>query len=149
MKKLFFTIFLCFTGLIFSQEKNPNVELPDFVILGRDVVSVRKVEKLNPDFVSTVSNEFLKPNYKPDQLNVVDISNPVENDLSLIDSVNYRNGFIELKSGRYQLPAGEINYAYPFSRGILHGSVKGLNQLQYVDNSDRQTLEGSLDFAYS
>ena len=149
MKKLFFTIFLCFTGLIFSQEKNPNVELPDFVILGRDVVSVRKVEKLNPDFISTVSGEFLKPNYKPDQLNVVDISNPVENDLSLIDSVNYRNGFIELKSGRYQLPAGEINYAYPFSRGILHGSVKGLNQLQYVDNSDRQTLEGSLDFAYS
>ena len=149
MKKLFFTIFLCSAGVIFSQEKNPNVELPDFVIFGKDIVSVRKVEKLNPDFISTVSSEFLKPNYKPDQLNVVDISNPVGSDLSLLDTTNYRNGFIELKAGRYELPAGELNYAYPFTRGLLHGSVKGLNQLEYIDNSDRQYLEGSLDFAYT
>jgi len=149
MKKLFFTIFLCFTGFMFSQEENPNVELPDFVIFGSDVVSVRKVDKLSPDFISTVSSEFLKPNYRPDQLSVVDISNPVGSDLSLLDTASYRNGFIELKAGRYQLPAGEINYAYPFTHGLIHGSVKGLNQLEYVDYSDRQFLEGSLDFAYS
>ena len=149
MKKLLFTICVCFTGVILSQEKNPNVELPDFVIFGKDIISVRKVEKLNPDFISTVSSEFLKPNYKPDQLNVVDISNPVGRDLSLLDTADYRNGFIELKAGRYELPAGELNYAYPFTRGLLHGSVKGLNQLEYIDNSDRQYLEGSLDFAYT
>ena len=149
MKKLFFIIFLYSSGIIFSQEKNPNVELPDFVIFGSDVVSVRKVDKIGTDFISIVSSEFLKPSYKSDQLNVVDISNPVESDLSLIDTTNYRNGFIELKAGRYQLPTGEINYAYPFTRGLLHGSVKGLNQLEYVDNSDRQYLEGSLDFNYT
>jgi hypothetical protein len=149
MKKLFFTIFLCSAITISSQEKNPNVELPDFVIFGSDIVSVRKVDKLSTDFISTVSSEFLKPSYKPDQLNVVDISNPVESDLSLLDTANYRKGFIELKAGRYQLPAGEISYAFPFERGLLHGSVKGLNQVKYVDNSDRQYLEGSLDFVYT
>lgn len=149
MIKLFLTIFLFSVALIFPQDKNPNVELPDFVILGKDVVSMRKVEKLSPDFISTVSSEFLKPTYKPDQLEVTDISNPVGGDLSLLDSTNFKNGFIELKAGRYQLPAGGISYAFPFTRGILHGSVKGLNQLDYVDNSGKQLLEGSLDFAYT
>jgi hypothetical protein len=149
MIKLLLTIFLFSVALIFPQDKNPNVELPDFVILGRDVVSLRKVEKFKPDFISIVSNEFIKPTYKPDQLEVTDISNPVGSDLSLLDSVNYKRGFIELKAGRYQLPAGEINYVYPFTRGFLLGSVKGLNQLDYVDNSGKQLLEGSLDFAYT
>jgi len=149
MIKIFLTIILLYAAVIFSQDKNPNVELPDFVILGRDVVSIRKVEKLKPDFISTVSSEFLKPTYKPDQLEVTDISNPVGSDLSLLDSANFKHGFIELKAGRYQLPAGEISYAFPFTRGMLHGSVKGLNQLDYVDNSDRRFLEGSLDFAYT
>jgi len=149
MKKLFFTLFIYLAGSIFPQEKNPNVELPDFVILGRDDVSIRKVEKQNPDFISTVSLDFLKPSYKPDQLQVVDISNPVESDLSLLDSVDFRKGFIGLKAGRYQLPAGELNYTFPFTRGMIQGVIKGLNQIEYVDNSDKQFAEGSLIFAYS
>ena len=149
MIKLFITIILFSSAVIFSQDENPNVELPDFVILGRDVVSIRKVEKIKPDFIPTISSEFLKPTYKPDQLEVTGISNPIGSDLSLLDSANYNKGYIELKAGRYQLPSGEISYAFPFARGILHGSVKGLNQLDYVDNSDKQFLEGVIDFAYT
>jgi hypothetical protein len=147
--KLSLTILLFSAVVIFSQDKNPNVELPDFVIMGKDVVLVRRVEKLPPDFISTVSDEFLKPAYKPDQLDVADISNPVETELSLLDSSNYRKGFIELKAGRYELPAGELNYTFPFTRGLLHGIIKGLNQTEYIDNSGRQYIEGTLDFVYS
>lgn len=149
MIKLFVVILFSAFAIGFAQEQNPNVELPDFVILGRDVVSVRKVNKIEPDFISTVSKDFLKPQYKPDQLNVVDISNPVGRDLSLLDSADFRRGFIELKAGRYQLPAGELNYTFPFTRGLLHGIVRGLNQAAYVDNSDFRFIQGSLDFLYS
>ena len=149
MKKIFLILILLSSIVIFPQEKNPNVELPDFVILGRDVVSVRKVEKQSPDFIPIISNDFIRPSYKPEQLNVVDISNPVESDLSLLDSTNFRKGFIEFGAGRYQLPAGEISYAFPFTRGIIHGGIRGLNQTAYVDNSERTLLEGSLDFAYT
>lgn len=149
MKKICIIILLVFDFLIFPQDKNPNVELPDFVIMGKDVISLRRVDKLPPDFISTVSKDYLKPTYKPDQLEIADISNPVEGQLSLLDSADYRKGFIDLKAGRYQLPAGELNYVFPFTNGSLHGILKGMNQLKYVDNSDRNFLAGKLDFNIS
>lgn len=142
-----FPILLFSNLLIYSQENNPNVELPDFVIFGKDVVTVRNVDKLKPDYISTVSDEFLKPTYKPDQLEIADISNPVESELSTLDSANYRKGFLELKAGLYQLPAGQLDYTFPFTGGMLSGYVKGLNQRAYIDNSGRQFIEGALDLA--
>lgn len=133
----------------FPQEQNPNVELPDFVIFGKEDISVRKVDKIKPDYIPIVSNEFLKPNYKPDYLDFASVSNPVEAEKSLLDSADYRKGYIELKAGLYQLPEGKINYTFPFKNGILHGYAEGLNQIAYVDNSQLQRLEGALDFAYT
>lgn len=149
MKKYILTIFVFSTISIFSQGQDPSVELPDFVIFGKDDISVRKVEKIKPDYISTVSDEFLKPTYKPDYLDFVEISNPVESELLLLDSADYRRGFVELRAGRFQLPAGELNYTFPFTGGLVHGFVKGLNQLAYVDNSDKQSIQGSLDLAYT
>jgi hypothetical protein len=149
MKKIFITILLLFPVSVLPQDENPNVELPDFVIMGKDVISVRRVDKLPPDFISTVSDDYLKPTYRPEQLETVDISNPVEGELSLLDSADYKKGFIDVKAGRYQLPAGELNYVFPFTNGSLHGIVKGLNQLKYVDNSNRNFLSGQLDFNIS
>ena len=96
--KYLLTILLLSAALAYSQDTNPNVELPDFVIFGKDIISVRKVDKLKPDYISTVSDEFLKPAYKPDYLDLAEISNPVETELSLLDSSDYRKGFIELKA---------------------------------------------------
>lgn len=148
MMKYFLTILFLSTAFVFSQQ-DPSVELPDFVILGKDVISVRKVDKIKPDFISTVSDEFLKPTYKPDYLEYAEISNPVEAELSMLDSADYKRGFIELKAGLYQIPAGEVNYTFPFKGGMLHGFVKGLNQRAYEDHSDKQYLVGALDFNYT
>lgn len=147
--KYLITIIFISVSLIFPQGENPNVELPDFVIFGKDVISVRKVDKLKPDYISTVSEDFLKPTYKPDRLDLAEISNPVESELSLLDSASFRRGHIELKAGLYQIPAGEINYAFPYTGGMIYGFVKGLNQRAYVDNSDKQFLEGGLDVSYN
>lgn len=150
MKSLIFIIFILIFSNTFAQDdKNPNVELPDFVITGKDVISVREAEKLPADLVSAISEEYLKPEIKPDELQVVDISYPVEKDLSIIDSADYHRGLISIESGRYKLPYGEVNYTFPFNRGILSGNLIGLNQLEYVDNSDKQKIIGSLELNYS
>ena len=148
MKSYIIILFL-FSTFAFSQEQNPNVELPDFVIFGQENISIRQVNKIDPDYISTVSNEYLKPTYKPDYLEFAEVSNPVEAEISLLDSSDYRKGFFEMKTGFYQLPEGQVDYTFPFKNGLLHGYAKGLNQFSYVDNSQRQNLEGALDFAYT
>jgi hypothetical protein len=144
---IYFILFFSLTALA-QEDNNPNVELPDFIITGRDVIVVRRVDKIPADMVSAVSEDYLKPAIKPEQLEVLEISNPVERDLSILDSANYHRGFISVESGRYQLPSGEVNYMFPFERGMLHGIISGLNQLEYVNNSDRQSIFGALKFNY-
>ena len=62
MKLLAAYFVLVFTFSALGQDdKNPNVELPDFVITGKDVIVVRRVDKIPADVISTVSEEFLKP----------------------------------------------------------------------------------------
>lgn len=149
--KIFITAFFIATSVCFSQEeqKNPNVELPDFVITGQDVISIIRVEKMKPDFVSTISQEFLKPVLKPEELRIADLSIPIVGDLNLLDSVYYYKGFLSLNVGRYSVPSGELNYTFPFTRGSIHGIVAGDNQIKYDDNTDRQTYSGKLNFNYS
>jgi outer membrane receptor protein involved in Fe transport len=149
IKKVIFFL-LIFVVTTFSQDdKNPNVELPDFVITGNDVVSVRRVEKMKPGFVGTVTKEFINPVFAPDELELAELSNPLEGDLSLLDSSNYYKGRLTLEAGRYTLPAGELNYAYPFTRGMIHGRIIGDSQSAYVDNSGKVYYEGALDIDYS
>jgi hypothetical protein len=151
MKNVIFPVMLLLSLNLFAQDdkKNPNVELPDFVIMGKDVVSIRAANKINPDYTSTVSDDYLKPLFAPDQLEVVDFSNPNQTDLNLLDSVNYYKGYLSLKSGRYTLPAGELNYSFPFDGGSLQGIVFGDNQLAYDKNTDNVKLGGLLNLDYT
>ena len=146
---LLFIVFLYVSLFAQDESKNPNVELPDFVIVGKDVVSIRKADKIKPDYTSTVSEDYLKPLFSPDQLEVADLSNPNQADLKLIDSVNYYKGYLSLKGGRYTLPAGELNYSFPFSGGSLQGIVFGDNQLAYDKNTDNVKLGGLLNLDYT
>jgi hypothetical protein len=149
IKKVIFFL-LIFVVTAFSQDgKNPNVELPDFVITGKDIVSVRRAEKMKPGFVGTVTKEFINPVFAPDELELALLSNPLEGDLSLLDSSDFYKGKFTLEAGKYTLPAGELNYAYPFTRGMIHGRMKGDNQRAYIDNSDKVYYEGALDIDYS
>ncbi|MBT8383104.1 MAG: hypothetical protein KJO59_12185 [Ignavibacteria bacterium] len=149
MKLILIYFLLILSSTAFSQEdKNPNVELPNFVITGKDVIVVRRVEKIPADIVSIISEEYLKPTIKPEQLEVLNISNPVERDLSILDSAHYHRGFISVESGSYKLPASQINYTFPFERGMLRGRINQLNQLAYVNNSERQSIFGALNFNY-
>ena len=48
--------------VVYAQDdktKNPNVELPDFVITGKSQLNIKKVDKIKPDFISSVNEDFI------------------------------------------------------------------------------------------
>ncbi len=153
MKKiLIFTIFLLFVSKIFSQEnkqKNPSVELPDFVITGTEKVTVKKTQKIAPNFVPIISEAFIKPKLPPENLPVKNFSNPVKGKLDILDSLNFYRGYADFSAGMYILPKGEIGMAAPFRYGMIDGFLKGNNQRAYVTNSDRYSLTGGANVLLS
>ncbi|GAB4295191.1 MAG: hypothetical protein Kow0098_17320 [Ignavibacteriaceae bacterium] len=147
----FFIILIIFSINIFSQEEktqNPAVELPDFIITGKDVITIKKGEKPVAEFISTVSDEFLKPVYSPEELLIADLSNPVEKDMNLLDSSNYYTGRLKLGLGLYSLPETDLTIFHLFDNGHLNFDFNGLYQREFVDYSDRYSLEGGLALRY-
>ena len=131
-----------------QQKQDSNVELPDFVIMGKDVVSVQHEKKIAPDFVSIVSQEYLKPAFSPEELPVSALTNPLKNSSNLTDSLSYTRGNLNAAIGFYSLPVADFNYEHPFNNGLFSGFANGNYQRAYVDNSDRYSLSGGANLAY-
>lgn len=151
MKFKLILLVLFFSFITFAQEdrqKSPNVELPDFVITGTSKVSINKVDKIKPDFVSTISEEFLKPSYSPEELEIGDFSNPIKSDMSFLDQVNYFKGNIHAGIGLYTIPTLGVNYAQPFTNGIVEGMFDGAFTRAYVDNSDKYKTRAAFNLLY-
>lgn len=125
-----------------EQKQNPGVQLPDFVITGKDIISVENAKKIPPPFIPTLSEQFFKPVFSPENLNIKDINIPIKGSLIKIDSLNYFKGRIDAGMGLYSLPTFDINYAQPFANGVLEGFASALNQRAYVANSDKYSFNG-------
>jgi len=109
---LIFIFMFALTSKVFGQDdkgKNPNVELPDFVITGNDVVTLQKGKKIDPDVIPILNEQFLKPGYSPEDLALSELSDPIRNQFSLTDSLNYFTGKLEAGAGIYTLP--QMNFS--------------------------------------
>jgi hypothetical protein len=151
MKKYFIltaVISICLNISAFAQASNPNVELPDFIIMGTDRVNVQKAEKIKPDIVTTVTQGFLKPSYSPEELDIKDISNPVKDELSLFDTLNYLGGDLKAGTGAYYMPVGKISYAVPFEHGLFDASAYGSSQREHVKYSDKLSFGGEAALSF-
>jgi hypothetical protein len=131
-----------------NDKNNPNVELPDFVITGKDVISLQKSSKIDPGIISTISGDFLKPIPSTEDLKIADLSNPVKNQINLVDTQNVYNTRLSIGTGLYTSPAGNFSFAQPFSTGILGAVINGENHGAYVDNSDWYKLNGEMSLAF-
>lgn len=131
-----------------SGKSNPNVELPDFIITGKEVVSVEQAKKIPPDFISTISGDFIRPSYPSETLELRDFPDPLQKDMKLFDSLNYHHGWLEAGVGSYYLPTAKLIYSSPFTNGVFEGRVSVLNQRAYVDNSDMYSLHGGATLYY-
>lgn len=153
MRKLFLLSLLFVVSFIsvYSQDdksKIPGVELPDFVITGKDVIAVKKTDKIKPEFVTTISENFIKPSYSPEELEISEFSLPIKKDLSFLDSTYFYNGYISAGLGRYSFPFVDALYGKPVENGIVRFRFTGFNNREYVDNSDRYGLKAGADLLY-
>ena len=146
-----FVLMLLYTTLILAQgndKNNPDVELPDFVITGKDVISLQKSAKIDPGIISTISGDFLKPIPSTEDLKVADLSNPIKNQINLVDTQNVYNTRLSIGTGLYSSPAGSFSFSQPFSSGILGAVINGENHRAYIDNSDWYKLNGEMTLTF-
>jgi hypothetical protein len=151
MRLKIFLLFVFSFGALVAQDdksKNPNVELPDFVITGKSQLNIKKVDKIKPDFVSSVNEDFIKPNYSPEELEIAEFSNPLKSDMSFLNDVSFFKGNIAAGVGLYSIPTIIANYAHPFTNGILEGMFSGDFIRAYEDNSDRYRTRLGFNLTY-
>lgn len=151
--KNYLIIFIVFILIptLFAQDdkaKNPNVELPDFVITGSDLISIQKGKKIEPDILPIISERSLKPIYSPEDLKISELSDPIKNQFSLTDSLNYFTGKLETGAGIYTLPKLDFTLSSPFQNGIIQVFARAKNSREFVDYSDHYHLNGGINVFY-
>lgn len=133
---------------IFSQEDGKTsgaVELPDFVITGKDVVRIKKSEKQSPSLISTFTEKFVLPTYSPEEIPVKEIQIPVRDDLNIFNNSNFFKGYVSAALGFYSLPELDVLYAIPIDNGIFKSKFNGFYNRPHLANSDRYKLEAGAD----
>jgi len=149
MKILLILIFIA--AAVYSQDDKSNsggVELPDFVITGKSQLNIKKVDKIQPDYISAISEDFIKPVFSPEELEVGSFSNPLKSDMSFLNDVHFYNGNLAAGLGLYTVPTLSGTYAAPFNNGIIEALFNGDFVRAYEDNSDRYRTRFGFNLTY-
>ncbi len=143
MKKLFFA-FLFISSVAIAQSEQKSIELPDFVITGKQSVEIPTVLKKKPELISTISEDFLLPQYSPDELPLLISSQPLPAKPSIVAS-DYYEGSVKIGVGNYTYPEGDFRLSKSFGNYIVSANAWGKNIKEYVSYSGYNTSGVSLD----
>ncbi len=132
-----------------QQKQNSNVELPEFVITGKNIVSVKKAQKIPPNFVSTLSPAFIKPVFPAESLPVKELVTPVKGTIGFLDSLNYISGHVNFGMGSYELPSADLLYSAPFPVGVFSAYANAYNRRPYITNAERYHINGGANLLLS
>lgn len=126
-----------YSAFLFAQEKdNPNVELPDFVITGKEAFIMPKAEKEIPPLISTVSDTYLKPVFPAEDLEVREFSDPLKATPAIKHVIPSEPASIKLRMGSLFLPSAELFYKSQFW---------GLDFTSFTDAKNRRAFEENGD----
>ena len=144
MKKYFILIILFFSTFLFAQTEQQSIELQDFVITGRQNIDIPIAVKRKPDLVSTISKDFLTPQYSPEEFPLLFSSLPVQIQPGIKLFDDYYNGTIKIQAGRYSLPTGMLSMNQNFDNYLFNASIWGSNIREYIPNSGYNNIGFSL-----
>jgi hypothetical protein len=133
MKKFIIIILSLSNTFLFAQTEQRSIELPDFVITGKQSVQIPVAVKKKPDFVSTISQEYLTPQYTPEELPILISSNPVPFTPDIKTVNEYFNASLKVQVGKYTWPAGEFNLNKSLGNYLFNVKVWGSNIKDYID----------------
>lgn len=139
-----FLILLLFSVSLYAQQdqsgssqNNQNVELPEFVITGVERITLPAVSKPKADLVPTLSESFFRPEISTDELQVAELSNPIQKEIRFFDYDPGINGNLILGVGIHTLPEGSFYYGKSFKHALLSGKVWGINEFPDTSFSSR------------
>ena len=120
MKKYFILTILFFNTSLFAQTEQQSIELPDFVITGRQNIDMPFATKKKPDLVSTISKDFLTPQYSPEEFPLLFSSLPVQIQPGIKSFDDYYNGTLKIQIGKYSLPTGLLSLNQNFDNYLFN-----------------------------
>lgn len=131
MKKICFLIVL-FTLNLFAQSEQQSIELPDFVITGKQSIDVQTAVKPKIELVSILSKDFYTPQYSTEELPLFFQSIPSQNLPSIKFSQDYLTGKLNLMLGKYTFPFGELFLTKSIENYLFNMKIWGSNIKEYV-----------------
>ncbi len=135
MKKIKFSVLILILFLLIDINAQ-SIELPDFVITGVQSVSIPTLQKKRPEFISTLSKEFIKPIYTPEELPISEPSQPLKIEAQIYKEVIPLNGSFNVAAGINTQPKGEAYFYNKFDKINLYSKVFGNYTRAYENNSD-------------
>lgn len=143
MKKYLISITLLFPILISAQQEQKSIELPDFVITGRQSVEVQSAQKKKPELITTLSQDFFTPYYSPEELPLLLSSDPAKI-IPPLSSGDQFSGRLFFGAGRYTLPLGLLSLGKSFGNFLLSADLWGHNTRSYIPDAGYNTSGASL-----
>ncbi len=152
MKKII-AVILLFSSAVFAQRENAgqSIELPDFVITGTQSVVIPEMEKKKPPVLSIMSDDFFRPVFSSEQINLNTSSNPVRREVDLFESAVSNAGLLILGAGLFTLPTGDFYFNQGFNNALIRSHVWGSKIIDYEEYSgdNESGISGSADFFLS
>jgi hypothetical protein len=141
MKKILSFCFLI-SFLSLSQEENQGVELPQFVITGKEVYSFPVADKIKPELITTLSADYIMPKYSPEEVKVVEFSEPISSSKTGLDSSFFWNGNVNVLAGINHIPKVNGSFYYPQENLLIYSDIKGAFRRAYISNADEFFMSG-------
>lgn len=148
MKLKIFLFSLLFSLTILAQENTQSIELPDFVITGKEYITIPKVKKNYPDFIPLVSRDFLTPQAIDEEDTPIKLSDPEIEIVNLGNHLQKNNALLKIQAGSVTLPSGDFYYNDWVKNFSFSSHLFGLNELEYVKNAGISLTGGQFGAKY-
>jgi len=135
MRKISIFLFVLISSFVFAQTEQQGIELPDFVITGKQSIDIPIAAKRKPDFIPILSKDFFTPQYSPEELPLLISPEPIPIKPGIKTYDDYFNGSLKVQVGNYSLPVGEFNITQSYDNYLFHSKIWGSNIKEYVANA--------------
>ena len=152
MIKYIITMVFCLSLSVFSQNENnkqkePDVELPKFVIYGTQKMNIGNVEKLEAENTFNLSENIIQPFVVMDESKMSLLSNAENLPVAVHDSVKIIKNNLDFMAGYYNVPFANYNVQMPFTSGFFQADFFGKNTRPFVEYADNYRVGGDVKFS--
>ncbi len=148
--KIRILFFLIFASLVFAQEgTKSSVELPTFVITGKDIVELPIVNKMDVLITQKLPESSFNPVFKPIRFSRKEFK-PAYKEITVPEYIfdPQLSGAISLNFGNIITPAFEGDIMYLTKELAVNGRIGGYNSKAYVLNSEKFVTRSYVKIQY-